>query len=115
MKDCPILAKEDKRPITNCHYLCVENDYKIKKTFGFIASPELTILENTKDALKNMSQKEYFNKMNTNAYHNLCTSFVPPLGVGSLLSLGMKICIKTPYPERNSLKRRSIDSNVTLD
>ena len=38
--------------------------------------------------------------MHTTAY---ALHLTPPIGVGSLLSLGMKLCIKTPYPERNSL------------
>ena len=50
-----------------------------------------------------MTQKEYFSKMNTNSYHNLCTTSSPPLGIGSLLGLGMKFCIKTPFPKKNSL------------
>ena len=104
-KDCPFLAKEDNRPASNSHYLKIENDYKIKKTFGFIALPSLPILDNMKLVLKNMTKNEYFNKMNTNSYHNLCTTASPPQNVGSLLSLGMKFCIKTQYPKKDSLDK----------
>ena len=103
LRDCPILAKEDNRPASNSHYLKIEHDYKLKKTFGFIASPTLPILDNMKLVLKNMTQTEYFSKMNTNSYHNLCMASSPPLAIGSLPSLGMKFCIKTPYPKKDSL------------
>ena len=105
MKDCPFLSREDNRPASNSHYLMIENDYKIRNTFGFIASPTLPLLDNTKLVLKNMTQKEYFSKINTNSYHNLCTSSSSPLVMGSLLDLGMKFCIKTPYPRKNSLDK----------
>ena len=50
-----------------------------------------------------MRLSTYYSKMNTNAFHNLCTTTAPPPNIGNLLSLGLKYCIKTPYPKKNSL------------
>ena len=52
-----------------------------------------------------MRLSTYFKKMNKNAYHNLCTSLSPPPGISSLLGLGLKFCIKTPAPQKDSLDK----------
>ena len=67
--------------------------------------PLLPVLDNTKLVLKGMSKNKYFTKMNTNSYHNLFTTSSPHLNVGSLLSLGMKFCIKTQYSKKDSLNK----------
>ena len=96
--------REDNRPKINSHYLAITNDFNIKNNFGFICNPSLTIWDNKLSVLANMHPNLYFKKINTNAYHNLCTFLPPPPEAGTLLGLGLKFCIKSPAPDKNSLE-----------
>ena len=52
-----------------------------------------------------MNAKENFSKMNTSAYHDLCTTLAPPPGAGALLGLGLKFCIKSHTAHKISQRR----------
>ena len=85
------------------HYLKIENDLKLRNNFGFVANSALPIWDNVRLVFEKMSTKEYFNKINTTSFHDLCATMRSPNGVGALLGLGIKFCIKCPYPNKNSL------------
>ena len=50
-----------------------------------------------------MQKHTYFNRLNTNSYHNLCTKLNPPDGIGTLLGLGLKFCIQSRRPINTSI------------
>ena len=83
--------------------MLIENDRKLLNTFSFIANPEISGWENSKKVLGDTRPQKYFNKTNKLAYHNLCTTLAPPSGLGPLLGLGMKFCIKSMKPNLKSL------------
>eukprot|EP00957_Ditylum_brightwellii_P039707 3004610-Ditylum_brightwellii.AAC.1 len=74
---------------------------KVKKecynTFGFVADPEKTLWENSKEIVANTPAPIYFDAPATKGYHNLCTILEPPPGVAELLGLGHKICDPKAY------------------
>ena len=66
--------------------------------YGFIADPDLPVWKNVVNAIGDMHPRQYFNRPNNMAYHNLCTCLTPPPGTASLLGLGHKYCIERPKP-----------------
>ena len=96
----PSLDKAERRPNQIAHYMTIENDKNLQRTFGFIANPSYSKWENATNILRNTPISKYYNKTNNLAYHNLCTRLTPPNGIGSLLGLGLKFCIKTMRPDK---------------
>lgn len=73
------------------------------KICGFAADPFSSPWGNIKTIIGNMQRNTYFNHLNNNSDHNLCTILKPHDGIGTLLRLGLKFCIQI---------RRSISSSV---
>ena len=78
----------------------LKGEREIRSSFGFIANPSSTIWENTKSVLGKTLSKKYFNQITNTAHHNLCMSLTPPNGIGTLLGLGMKFCLKLARPNK---------------
>ena len=43
---------------------------------------------------------DYFNRINNNTFHNLCTRLHLPPGLGPTLVLGLKFCVQTRKPDQ---------------
>lgn len=70
--------------------------------YGFASDPHMPLWINVNDALLNMNPRQYFARPSNMAYHNMCTTLVPPPGVESLLGLGHKFCIQSTRPKSNT-------------
>ena len=68
--------------------------------YGFCADPDLSIWENLKRHVGEMTILQYFVQAINVQCHNMCDpSSLMPLGVKSLLlGLGLKYCVRTPRP-----------------
>ena len=111
-----ILETEERRPKQVAHFVLLEGDCQTKTSFGFIASPPLPIWENTKNKLAKMTTTKYFNKINKLAYNNLCSKKAPPTQLGTLLGLGLRLCLNSKRPQKESvdktMKRMKIDVRI---
>ena len=84
--------------------MLIQSDKNIKDNFGYIADASLSKWTNAKFILGNMSQQQYYNRIKNMAYHNLCTYTSPPANIGSLLGLGLKFCIQSRRPFKDSIR-----------
>ena len=94
-----------KNKITN---KLIESNYyhnkKIKLNYGFMVNTNQTLQQNINRILLDMTKNQYFNKLSTMSYHNLCTTQQPPPGIGNLLGLGLKFCIQEKQPSKQKLE-----------
>ena len=81
----------------------LDGEQEIRSSFGFIANPSLSVWDNAKSVLGLTSTKKYFSEITNTAHHDLCSIRTPPNGIGSLLGLGMKYCLKSTRPNKMSL------------
>ena len=81
---------------------------QIKRDFGFIPDPSLSVHENVKKRLLSMSPQEFFNHVPNRSCHNLCTNTHVLPAVIKLLGLGLKFCVndRPPTPDLNSTMNR---------
>ena len=84
--------------------MLIQSDKNIKDNFGYIADASLSKWTNAKFILGNMLQQQYYNRIKNMAYHNLCTYTSPPANIGSLLGLGLKFCIQSRRPFKDSIR-----------
>ena len=83
--------------------MLIQSDNTIKSSFGFIASPNLTVWENAKKQLGEINTVKCFNKVHKLAYHNLCQNYKPPSGLKSLLGLSLNFSLKSTRPMVNKI------------
>ena len=77
---------------------------RLTKTYGYHADPSLRLWKNVEVVLVNMSTFEYFSRPSRMAFHDLCTTKKPPLGIGTTLGLGLKFYIQSDQPPDNFSK-----------
>ena len=70
------------------------------KSFGCFADKHLPTWKNATIQLANKRTKDYFNKINKMAYHDLTKTIKTPENIGELLGLGLKFCIQSRRPEK---------------
>ena len=98
-----VFTAAERLPNEVAHYMLIKSDNITKSSFGFIASPDLTIWENTKKQLGARNSVEYFNKVNKLTYHNPCLKVKSPSGLNSLVGLGLKFYLKSIHPMANNI------------
>ena len=98
-----LLEYEERQPNYIEQLIIKIGERDLHDTYGFIADPEKDIWQNVNIRLGNLTMTDYFNKILQSSYHNLCTYLTPPPGLGSLLGLGLKCCIKYNTPLHDSL------------
>lgn len=76
---------------------------QIMKDFGFCADKDLPAWTNAKIELVGTTSKDYFDRINKMAYHDLSTAITPPENIGKLLGQGLKFCIQSRRPDKASL------------
>ena len=86
----------------------------LTKKYGFTADPTLPTWKNIQIILLNTPAEAYFSQPISQATFNLANSTTGlPLGTLSLLTLGLKFCLKAPHPTNiinHSIKR--FETNV---
>jgi hypothetical protein len=66
---------------------------KCLTSFGFWASPELTLQKNFNNALKKLNTPPQYLQPKNLAFHNLCKNNTLPPGSKALLGLNLKFCL----------------------
>lgn len=80
-------------------------------TFGFVPDTTKDLWQNKILVLGSTRTSEYFSRLKTIAFHNLCEEGLElPSGIRNLLGLGLKFCIESPKPSSQiPLLHRSLD------
>ena len=81
----------------------IQFNNRLKQQYGFLANPALTKYNNAKRVLQAMPSEIYFNHPVAKAIFTFTTTPLPP-GTKSLLSLGLKFCIRHRKPTNNIKK-----------
>ena len=81
----------------------IQFNNRLKQQYGFLANPALTKYNNAKRVLQAMPAEIYFNQPVAKAIFTFTTAPLPP-GTKSLLSLGLKFCIRHRKPTNNIKK-----------
>jgi hypothetical protein len=72
---------------------------RLTKKYGFTADSTLPTWKNIQIVLLNTPAETYFSQPISQATFNLANSTIGlPLGTLSLLTLGLKFCLKAPHP-----------------
>jgi hypothetical protein len=80
----------------------IDNEHrKIRETYGFIANPNKSRLENAAIILSTMPSWYYFNKPHNTAFHDLTTTINTPTNLKSFLGLGLKFIPTPRYTTHN--------------
>jgi len=78
-------------PIVKNHLKTTEA--KCLTTYGFCASPELSLRNNFNNALKQIETPWQYQQPKNLTFHNLCENNVLPPGSRALLGLNLKFCL----------------------
>jgi hypothetical protein len=89
----------------------------LTRRFGFVSNPHLPHWLQVVMALQSMTlaQANNLSRQHQKAYHNLCATLKPPIGIDKLLWHGLKFVVEQPLPKPkldNYVQRLTYDIRV---